>query len=78
MKGIIAKARRPFKSLVIHLYPDLDDVSRWDGAAKVIHERSGDVVSTPSRKVLQKSDWSELSWHAPYPCVAHLDLPQSQ
>jgi hypothetical protein len=53
MKGIIAKAPRPFKSLVIHLYPDLDDVSRWDGAAKVIHERSGDVVSTPSRKVLQ-------------------------
>ena len=53
MKGIIAKAPRPFKSLVIHLYPDLDDVSRWDAAASVIHGRSGSVVATPSREILK-------------------------
>lgn len=53
MKQTISKNPRPFKSLVIHLYSDLDDIHRWDSAVHAIHERRGDVVATPSREVLK-------------------------
>jgi hypothetical protein len=53
MKQTISRNPRPFKSLVIHLYSDLDDINRWDRAVLAIHERRGDVVATPSREILK-------------------------